>query len=222
MRPASSRRALADLERMGVEERLETLLTEIAEDCVTLKVGDTQEKLLARNVIWAAGVRASSLGKTLGVELDRAGRVLVGPDCSLPHHPEVFVIGDMASLTDSATGSVVPGVAQGALQMGKFVAQTIKGELSMHAASREAFHYRDKGSMATIGRVKAVADLGKHSYGGLLAWLLWSIIHVTFLVSFRNRLFVMIGWVWSYLAQIKGARLITGNQKPNVKRTIDF
>lgn len=222
MHEASSRRALHDLEKMGVEVRLNTLLTEIVEDCVVLKSGDKTERLAARNIIWAAGVRASSLGKTLGVPLDRAGRVLVGPDCAIANHPRAFVIGDMASLTLAATGEQVPGVAQGALQMGEYVASIIERDLIQPTAQRDPFRYRDKGSMATIGRAKAVADIGKRSYGGLLAWILWSLVHVAFLVSFRNRLGVMVGWVWSYLAQVKGARLITGDQQPEVKRTFDF
>lgn len=222
MRDASSRRAREDLERMGVEVRLNTLLTDIAEDRVVLKRGDEQEMLLARNVIWAAGVRASSLGKTLGVPLDREGRVFVRSDCSLPDHQNAFVIGDMASFLEGRAGARVPGVAQGALQMGEFVARTIRRELTQPSAPREAFRYRDKGSMATIGRAKAVADIGDRSYGGLIAWILWSMIHVAFLVSFRNRLFVMFGWAWSYLAQVKGARLITGDRQPDVKRTAEF
>lgn len=222
MREASSRRALKDLERMGVEVRLNTRLTEIAEDSVVLQMGEQRETVLARNVIWAAGVRASSLGKTLGVPLDREGRVFVGADCSLPDYPNAFVIGDMASFIEGATGARVPGVAQGALQMGEYVARVIRRELAQPSAPREAFHYRDKGSMATIGRAKAVADIGGKSYGGLVAWILWSMIHVAFLVSFRTRLFVMIGWAWSYLAQVKGARLITGDRQPDVKRTAEF
>lgn len=222
MREASSHRAQRDLELMGVEVRLNTLLASVAEDSVALKVGDRQETLPARNVIWAAGVRASSLGKTLGVPLDREGRVIVQADCSLPEHPNAFVIGDMASFVESATGARVPGVAQGALQMGEFVARVLRRELATPPAPRETFHYRDKGSMATIGRAKAVADIGTRSYGGLLAWVLWSLVHVAFLVSFRNRLFVMFGWAWSYLAQVKGARLITGDRQPNVKRAADF
>lgn len=222
MREASSRRALEDLERLGVEVRLNTLLTEMAEDRVVLQVGGKEEILLARNVIWAAGVRASSLGKTLGAPLDREGRVFVGYDCSIPHHANAFVIGDMASFTDATTGTRVPGVAQGALQMGEYVAGIIRRELAEPGAARTAFRYRDKGSMATIGRAKAVADVGNRSFGGLFAWILWSLIHVAFLVSFRNRLFVMFGWAWSYLAQVKGARLITGDKQPDVKRTFDF
>lgn len=222
MRETSSRRAREDLERLGVEVRLDTLLTEIDQDRVVLQVGDEKETLLARNVIWAAGVRASSLGKTLGVTLDGAGRVVVRSDCSIPDHPNAFVIGDMASFADEATGAKVPGVAQGALQMGQFVARMIRRDLAEPGAARETFHYRDKGSMATIGRAKAVADIGERSFGGLLAWLLWSLIHIAFLVSFRNRLSVMFGWAWSYLAQVKGARLITGDRQPDVKRTFDF
>lgn len=222
MSETASARALRDLTEMGVEVRLGTLLVDLADDVLTLRVGERTEALPARNVIWAAGVQASPLGATLGTPLDRAGRVIVGGDCAIPDDPRVFVIGDMAALVDPKTEALVPGVAQGALQMGRFVAQTIRAEAGGTGASRGAFRYRDKGSMATIGRARAVADVGRRSYGGFLAWLLWSVVHVAFLVSFRNRLFVMAGWAWSYVGRVKGARLITGDRRPEVTRTRDF
>ncbi len=214
MSERASTRALADLRDMGVEVRLNTLVTDIDDEAV--KLGD--ERLPAANVIWAAGVRASSLGRKLGVELDRAGRVIVHPDCSVPGHPNVFAIGDMAAQVDADTKSPVPGVAQGALQMGDFVANVIDHEVKYGNARRGAFRYRDKGSMATIGRARAVADIGRQSIGGLLAWLLWSLIHVAFLISFRNRAFVMFNWIWNYAVRTKGARLITGGNPPALDR----
>lgn len=222
MSEAASARALRDLREMGVDVRLQTLLTDIGDDVVTVQVNGQDEALPARNVVWAAGVQASSLGRTLGVPLDRAGRVIVESDCSIPGHPNAFVIGDMAALTDPQTEQLVPGVAQGALQMGDFVARIIRAEAVDTQAARGQFSYRDKGSMATIGRARAVADVKRRTYGGLFAWILWSIIHVAFLVSFRNRIFVMAGWLWSYVARVKGARLITGGRRPVVKTPHDF
>lgn len=217
MSAGASERALEDLRVMGVEVRLNTLVTDM--DARGVFLGDT--RLEAGNVFWAAGVRAASLSGTLGVPTDRAGRVIVRPDCSVPGHPEVFVIGDQAAQVDSATKAQVPGVAQGALQMGAFVGNILHEEIHLGATaqSRAAFCYRDKGSMATIGRARAVADLARHTYGGLIAWLLWCVVHVMFLVSFRNRLFVMFGWAYGYLIHMGGARLITGMVGPEVSET---
>ncbi len=214
MSEAASQSARLDLESMGVEVRLETLVTAVSERGVTLSEGAID----ASNVFWAAGVRAASLSGTLGVALDRSGRVKVLPDCSVPGHQNVFVIGDQAAQRDANTKKPVPGVAQGALQMGEFVGKIIYEEVNLGAtvASRPAFSYRDKGSMATIGRARAVADIGDRSYSGLVAWLLWSVVHVMFLVSFRNRLFVMFGWLYNYMIHLGGARLITGTVSPEV------
>jgi NADH:ubiquinone reductase (H+-translocating) len=198
--------ALESLRSMGVEVRLSTFVTHI--DAEGVRLGD--EQLPASNVIWAAGVKASSLGATLGVPLDRAGRVVVEPDCSVPGHPQVFVIGDMAAQMDAKTNTPVPGVAQGALQMGDFVAAIVRDGVAGRARPRGAFSYRDKGSLATIGRARAVADVFGTTLGGLTAWLLWSGVHVAFLVGFRNKVFVMLSWAWSYIRNARGARLITG------------
>ncbi len=215
MSEAAGRGALHHLEAMGVEVRLGTYLTDLDEETVLL--GD--ERLAAANVIWAAGVEAGPLSGSLGVRLDGSGRVEVEPDCSLPGHPEVFVVGDLAAIQDPRTGQPVPGVAQGALQMGRHVAGIIRSEIgrappgSRVAAipgARPPFRYRDKGNMATIGRARAVADLGGRTYSGFFAWFLWSAIHVAFLIGFRNRILVMVNWAWQWLVQARGARLITG------------
>jgi NADH:ubiquinone reductase (H+-translocating) len=216
----ASARALRHLERMGVEVRLEAFVTNM--DDATVTVGE--ERFPAANVIWAAGVQGSPLASSLGVELDRQGRVMVEPDCSVPTHPEVFVIGDLANLTDPGTGKPVPGVAQGALQMGRFVGGLIAEALAQGKPLdlRRPFHYVDKGTMATIGRARAVADIGELSFGGFFAWVLWSTVHVMYLVGFRNRLLVMVNWAWQWLIQARGARLITGNPRLRLTRKADL
>jgi NADH dehydrogenase len=161
-------------------------------------------------ILWAAGVAASPLGKKLGANTDRAGRVLVQPDLSLAGRPEVFVIGDLAALKDEH-GQWLPGVAPVAIQQGKAVAETIRRELEHQP--RQSFHYFDKGSLATIGRAAAVAQFGKLHISGFIAWLSWLFIHILFLIGFRNRLIVMIQWAWSYLTYERGARLITGDSR---------
>src|SRR5205814_754752 len=145
----------------------------------------------ARTVIWAAGVQASSLGKMLGTALDRAGRVKVGPDCTIADHPEVFVIGDMAA-HEGEGGKPLPGVAPVALQQGRFVADQIARTL--HGQAREAFHYFDKGSMATIGRAAAITEIGKIKLRGFVAWLAWLFVHILYLIGFKNRLLVLFEW----------------------------
>lgn len=164
--------------------------------------------MIAPVILWAAGVAASPLGRMLGVPVDRAGRVLVQPDLSIPGHPEVFVIGDLASLKDD-NGKPVPGLAPAAIQEGKYVAKTIRNELA--GRPRQDFHYWDKGSLATIGRNAAVAQFGKIHISGVIAWLSWLFIHIFFLIGFRNRLLVFIQWAWSYVTYERGARLITGS-----------
>jgi NADH:quinone reductase (non-electrogenic) len=159
-------------------------------------------------ILWAAGVAASSLGRKLGVPVDRAGRVLVNPDLSIPGYPEVFVIGDLAALKDES-GKWLPGVAPVAMQEGRATAQNIRRELG--GQPRRNFHYVDKGSLATIGRAAAVAQFGKLHISGFIAWLSWLFVHIFFLIGFRNRLIVLIQWAWSYLTYERGARLITGD-----------
>ncbi|HZS99063.1 MAG TPA: NAD(P)/FAD-dependent oxidoreductase, partial [Terriglobales bacterium] len=147
------------------------------------------------------------LGKKLGVPCDRAGRVLVQPDLSIPGHPEVFVIGDLASIKDK-DGKSVPGLAPAAMQEGKYVAKAIRHDLQ--GKPREPFHYWDKGTLATIGRNAAIAQFGKIHISGFIAWLSWLFIHIFFLIGFRNRLLVFIQWFWSYATYERSARLITG------------
>jgi NADH dehydrogenase len=175
-----------------------------------IHIGETH--MQATVVLWAAGVAASPLGKKLGTALDRAGRVLVQPDLSLPNHAEVFVIGDLAAVKDKH-GKMLPGVAPVAIQQGRFVAQLIRREIESRPSTkpRAAFHYWDKGSLATIGRAAAVAEFGKIHVSGFMAWLAWLFVHILFLIGFRNRLLVFIQWAWSYVTYERGARLITGS-----------
>jgi NADH dehydrogenase len=161
-------------------------------------------------ILWAAGVAASPLGKKLGAAVDRAGRVLVNPDLSIPGHPEVFVIGDLAALKDEQ-GKFLPGIAPVALQQGSAAARNIERDLQGRA--RKNFHYFDKGSLATIGRSAAIAQFGKLHISGFLAWLSWLFVHIFFLIGFRNRIIVLIQWAWSYFTYERGARLITGDQR---------
>ncbi len=199
-----SRKAEEQLRRLGVEVRTSHMVSGIEPGVV--QVGD--ERVRAQVVLWAAGVAASPLGRKLGVPLDRAGRVFVQPDLSLPGHANVFVIGDLAALADEH-GKMLPGVAPVAMQQGRWIATAI-GRDRKHQA-RGAFHYHDKGNLATIGRAAAVADLGRLKLSGYLAWLAWLFVHILYLIGFRNRLLVMIQWAWSYLTYDRGARLITGS-----------
>ena len=200
--------AQRQLEKLGVEVRTNTRVETIT-DRQVVAGGQT---INAENIVWGAGVAAVPLAKQLGVEQDRAGRVKVLPDCSVPGHPEVFAIGDLMSLVD-ANGMTVPGVAQGAIQTGKHVAKVIMRELrgeKFSPAGRAAFAYFDKGNMATIGRSSAVAEIGKFHFTGFPAWIAWLTVHLTFLVSFRSKLSVLIQWTYSYFTYNRGARVITG------------
>jgi len=199
-----SQSAKEQLEKLGVEVHTSASVTQIEPGAI--HVGET--RLLAAVVLWAAGVSASPLGKKLGAPVDRAGRVLVNPDLSIPEHPEVFVIGDLASLQDKQ-GKAVPGVAPAAMQQGKWAAHNIERDLK--GQPREPFNYWNKGNLATIGRAAAVADFGKIHVSGFIAWLAWLFIHIFFLIGFRNRIVVLISWAWSYFTYERGARLITGD-----------
>jgi NADH:ubiquinone reductase (H+-translocating) len=199
-----SRSAEAQLRRLGVEVRTNAMVTAVEAGAV--RIGDT--RMVAPVILWCAGVAASPLGKQLGVPIDRAGRVEVQPDLTIPGHPEVFVIGDLATLKDEH-GKPLPGVAPVAIQEGQYVAKVIRGDQS--GKPRQPFKYWDKGSLATIGRAAAIAQFDKLHISGFLAWLSWLFVHIFFLIGFRNRLLVFIQWAWSYLTYERGARLITGS-----------
>jgi NADH dehydrogenase len=206
----SSARALVQLRELGVEVRLGAPVTQVLPDGV--EIGS--ERVKSYNVIWAAGVKAAPLMATLGLPTGPGGRLAVAPDCSLPGHPEVFVIGDAAYLSD-ARGRVVPGVSQGALQMGRYVAGLIearvRGAVSVPAV---AFRYRDYGSMATVGKSRAVVEIGRLHFGGLAAWFAWMALHITVLIGFRNRLSVLASWIYGYVFSRRSSRLITRNAPP--------
>jgi NADH dehydrogenase len=206
LHPDSSARALRQLRTLNVEVLLGAPVTRVLADGVEV----AGERLRSNNVIWTAGVRAAPLTASLGAALGPGGRVQVAPDCSLPGHPEVFVIGDAAWLIDPALGAPVPGVSQGALQMGRYVAHVIDAELTGKRSERaRGFRYRDWGSMATVGKSRAVVELGRLRFGGLLAWLAWMALHITVLIGFRNRLAVLSSWIYSYVFFRRGSRLIT-------------
>jgi NADH dehydrogenase len=204
-----SEKAKTSLERLGVTVRLGTFVTDVREDGVAVKTGDDTDFIPTRCVLWAAGVRASSLGNILGnkvgAPLDKPGRVKVGRDLTVPHHPEIFVIGDLA-LAEDEDGNALPGVAPVAMQQGRYVAATIR----KRQAGQETppFHYTDKGSLATIGRSAAVADMRGLRFSGWLAWFLWLVVHLAYLVGFQNRVLVFIQWAWHYFTRNRGARLI--------------
>ena len=194
-----SESARSQLESLGVEVRTDALVDEIDDRGLTLVGG---ERIDSGNVLWAAGVKASPLGEILGAETDEAGRVIVDQDLSLSGHAEVFVAGDLAAVEG------VPGVAPAAIQMGRHAGKMVKADLA--GAERDGFQYVDMGSLATIGRARAVADIRGLRFSGFLAWVAWLVIHIFYLIGFRNRLLVLLSWAWSYLTFRRGARIITG------------
>jgi len=198
-----SNRARRDLEKIGVEVMTGKSVSDCSAEHVVME-GDT---IPCRTIVWAAGVKASPAAAWLGAETDRAGRAVVAPDYSLSAHPDVFVVGDTAALTD-AKGRVVPGLAPAAVQAGKYVGRVIHARVT-GAAPPAPFAYRDDGTMATIGRGKAIALIRGFGFGGFIAWWMWGVIHIMPLVGFRNRVVVAIDWFWSYLTHARGARLIT-------------
>ena len=202
---ALARRAMRDLEALGVQVWTASPVTRI--DASGVEVG--RERIETATTLWAAGVEASPLGKALGLATDRLGRIPVGPDLALPDHPEVFVLGDQAHAL-GANGAPLPGLAPVAMQQGRFAARAIRNEL--RSRPRGAFSYRDRGQMATIGRSRAIADTGRLQFGGFAAWLVWLTVHIYFLVGFKNRLFVVLQWAWSYLSYGRGARLIVSRE----------
>ena len=209
--PTLSTKAEAGLGRLGVTVRTRAMVTDIDADAVTIRCGERSERIPTRTVLWAAGVQASALGGILasatGAAVDRVGRVMVEPDLSVAAHPEIFVIGDLAHFSHQ-TGTPLPGVAPVAMQQGRYVATLIMRRL--RGETMPPFRYRDYGSMATIGRAEAVADLGWVRFSGFLAWLAWLFIHLIHLVQFQNRLLVLIQWAWNYVTWNRYARLITG------------
>ena len=209
-----SSKAERSLIRIGVQPRTGVFVTGIDEAGVTLRTMDGRtDHIASRTVIWAAGVNASPFGQVIarrtGIALDKGGRVPVGPDCAIPGHPEIFVIGDLAHFEQS--GQTLPGVSPVAMQQGRYVARAIVKRL--RGEPLKPFRYFNKGSLAVIGRAAAVADFGKLRFSGLLAWLLWLFIHIMYLVEFSNRVLVFIHWGFLYLTFNRGARLITGGDK---------
>jgi NADH dehydrogenase len=198
---ASAHRQLA---RLGVKVQMGAKVTNIDEHGVYLGA----ERIKAATVIWAAGVRATSLTERLGAPLDRAGRVLINRDLTVPGHHDVFAIGDMTSLEQD--DKPLPGVSPVAMQMGRCVARNIQNDLD--GEPYEEFRYLDKGNMATIGRKAAIAEIGKLHLSGFIAWMAWLVVHIFFLIGFRNRFAVLFNWAWSYFTYQRGARLITGKR----------
>lgn len=206
-----SARAERQLGDLGVEVRTGARVTHVDDGGVTLQ---GEERIPAANVVWAAGVAASPVGAMLGAPLDRAGRVRVEPDCSLAGHPEVFVVGDLAHFEQH--GRPVTGVAPAAMQMGDHAARAIRADLEGDA--RPAFRYVDKGLLATIGRAAAVGQVGSFRFSGLVAWLVWAVVHIFYLIGFRNRVLVMLEWAWAWLTYQRGMRLITGEPPVELER----
>jgi NADH:ubiquinone reductase (H+-translocating) len=211
--PELSAKAEASLVKLGVKVQTKALVTNIADNVVTIKQGENIEHLAARTVLWAAGVKASAMGKVLaehtGVELDRVGRVMVESDLSIKGYPQVFVLGDLANFT-KPDGKPLAGVAPVATQEGKYVANLICKRIV--GESLPAFEYNDAGSLSVIGRNSAVADFGKVKMSGFFAWLIWVFVHIYYLIDFDNKLVVFIQWTWSYFTRKRGARLITGDE----------
>ena len=202
-----SQRAKEDLRRLGVEVRTETFVSDVRDGHV-VAAGWT---IPTFNVIWAAGNLASPLLRSLGAPLDRQGRALVEPDCSLPGHPEILVLGDAACFTHGyRDGDAVPAICPAAIQMGQHAARVVRADLAK--SPRPTFRYRNKGQLAVIGRGRAVADLPRLRFAGVIAWLLWIFVHIAFLIGFRNRAVVLTEWAWSYLTYQRGARLITDEE----------
>jgi NADH:ubiquinone reductase (H+-translocating) len=206
-----SRSALKQLQSMGIEVRTGTMVKDVTNHGVTMN----GEFIPCWTVIWAAGNAAAPIGKSLSTETDRVGRVIVNEDLTIPGHPEVFAIGDMACFKHQ-TGEPLPALSPVAMQMGRHAAKNILSRLQ--GQTLPAFHYFDKGTMATIGRNKAVADLKFVRFGGYLAWLSWLFVHLIFLIGLRNRLLVFFQWTWAYLTYGRGARLIYGTFKPQVDK----
>lgn len=215
--PGLSARAQRDLERLGVEILLGRRVVAVDGAGLALETASGERsRIETRNIIWAAGVEATPIASSLAVPRDRAGRIEVGPDLSIPGHPEAFVVGDLAHATDARSGKPVPGVAQGAIQGGRHAGRIVAREIAAARAGRPApgrppFRYRDKGELATIGRARAVANLGPRlRFAGFPAWVLWATVHIMYLIGFRSRLLTMLEWIWLYFFYDRAVRLITG------------
>jgi NADH:ubiquinone reductase (H+-translocating) len=212
--PELSENAAAALGRLGVVVRTGTTVVEVTAHDVLLRTGTTDERLAAGTVLWGAGVQGSAIGKVIaaatGAALDRADRVMVGPDCAIPGYPEIFVVGDLARVGDHTTPPL-PGVAPVAMQQGTYVARLIRARLDQRTLP--PFRYRDPGSMATIGRRLAIAQVGRWKLTGTLAWFAWLFVHLMALVRFESRLLVLVQWGWHYLTWNRNARLITGGHR---------
>ncbi|HLY26797.1 MAG TPA: NAD(P)/FAD-dependent oxidoreductase [Aggregatilineales bacterium] len=208
--PDLSAQAAKSLRNMGVTVMTGSMVTGVGADCVVVQQNAKSSEIFTHTILWAAGVKASPLGQILhdstGAELDRAGRVIVQPDLTLPGHPEIFVIGDLANYSH-LTGKPLPGIAQVAMQQGSYVASVIAARLK--GKPLPTFHYIDKGNMATIGRASAVADLGRIKLKGYLGWWAWLFIHLIYLIEFENRALVLLQWAWNYWTRNRSARLIT-------------
>jgi NADH dehydrogenase len=204
-------KAAASLAKLGVTVRVKALVSDIRPDILVIKQGESFENIPCRTVIWAAGVQASPLGRAIaqstGASVDRAGRITVEPDLTVAGHPEIFVIGDLASCLHGA-GKPLPGVAPVALQQGKYVARVIARRLK--AKPIEKFHYSDRGNMAIVGHASAVAEMGRLRFAGYFAWLAWLFVHLVNLIEFQNKILVLVQWGWYYFSRNRAARLITG------------
>ncbi|MGC4070902.1 MAG: NAD(P)/FAD-dependent oxidoreductase [Polyangiaceae bacterium] len=201
-----SERATRSMADMGIEVRTQSLVTSLDETGVDTSTG----RIDASTVLWAAGVRASDLGRRLGFDVDRQGRVRVSNDCSIPGRQDVFCIGDAALYVPEGSNGPLPGISPVAIQQGRFVARQIAR--STEGKPREVFRYKDKGTMATIGRSRAIAQLGRLRLSGFLAWAAWLLVHIFYLIDFRNRSVVLFNWAWSYVTYQRGSRLITGHR----------
>lgn len=225
-----SLKAQQSLEKLGVEVKTKTLVTDISDRTVTFREGDKADTISATTIFWAAGVKASFMGRVLaqstGAELDRAGRVIVEPDLSIKDYPNIFVIGDLANFSHQGDRPL-PGVAPVAMKQGEYVAKLIKKRCQGQPIA--AFSYSDFGSMAVIGQNKAVANLGFTKLSGFLAWLIWVVAHIYYLIEFDNKLVVMVQWAWNYITHGRGARLITGktaiyseSEMPNEEQKLEL
>ena len=212
--PDLSAQAATDLRRLGVTVRTRTLVTEVRDSAVTTRSGDATETIHTATILWTAGVQSSPLGEALAtsadVALERTGRVKVAPDLTIPGHPAIFVIGDLAHVTQQ-DGTPLPGLASVAIQEGRYVGKAIRQRLQ--GQTPLAFHYRNKGNLAIIGRHAGLADVGRWHLHGFVAWLAWLFVHIYYLIGFDNKLLVLVQWGWNYVTRKRGAQLITGRER---------